>query len=249
MVGNIACLSHDINLSTKNVKVGFQWCPAHSGVPGNEKAHQLAQKATEKGKNVHPSLRPFPMARAILTQTAKDIKVIEDSTGLSRSKTGQFVKSIDKKIPDSHTSLLYNGKSKSHAGLLCQLRTGICRLNSYLSRIQATESAECGCNTGRETVHHFLFCCPLWDKARLPMKQLADKHNRWGDTSFLLGGWSGPIKDGDFSKWKPDLAMVSATVNFAAITGRLGNEIAPDKREKGGDSADEEEESEEGEGE
>ena len=115
-------------------------------------------------------LRPFPIARAILTQTAKDIKVIEDNTGLSRSKTGQFVKSIDKKISDSHTSLLYNGKSKSYAGLLCQLRTGICQLNSYLSRIQATKSAKCGCNTGRETVHHFLFCCLLWDKAQLPIK-------------------------------------------------------------------------------
>ena len=78
------------------------------------------------------------------------------------------------------------------------------------------------------------------------MKQLADKHNRWGDTSFLLGGWSGPRKDGDFSDWKPDLAMVSATINFAATTGRLGNETTPDKGEREGDSADGEEESEEG---
>ena len=70
------------------------------------------------------------------------------------------------------------------------------------------------------------------------MKQLADKHNGWGDTSFLLGGWSGPIKEGDFSKWKPDLAMESATINLAAISGRLGNETGPDKREREGDSAD-----------
>lgn len=41
--------------------------------------------------------------------------------------------------------------------------------------------------------------------------------------------------------------MVSATVNFAAITGRLGNETAPDKWEREGDSADGEGESEEGE--
>ena len=134
-----------------------------------------------------------------------------------------------------------------HTIILETPRTGICRLNSYLSKIQAVESAECECNTGRETVHHFLFCCPLWDKARRRMKQLADKHNRWGDTSFLLGGWSGPLKDGDFSKWKPDLAMVSATINFAATTGRLSKDTTPDKREREGDSTDEEEESEEGE--
>ena len=55
----------------------------------------------------------------------------------------------------------------------------------------------------------------LWGQAWLHMKQLVDKHNRWGDTSFLLGGWSGSCKDGNFSKWKPDLALVAATINFA----------------------------------
>ena len=168
LVGNIACLSHDINSSTKYVKVGFHWFPAYNGIPGNKKAYQLAQKATKKGKNVYPSLRPFPMARAIWTQTAKDIKVIEDSTGISRSKTGQFVKSIDKKIPDSHISLLYNGKFKSHIGLLCQLRTGIYWLNSYLSRIQATKLAECGCNTGRERFITFYFVVSCGTKPDSP---------------------------------------------------------------------------------
>ena len=41
--------------------------------------------------------------------------------------------------------------------------------------------------------------------------------------------------------------MVSATINFAAITASLGNETAPDKGEREGDLADGEEESEEGE--
>ena len=117
-----------------------------------------------------------------------------------QSKTGRFIKSIDKGIPSSHTRVLYNGKSKMHAGLLCQLRTGICRLNSYLCKIQAAESGQCGCNTGVETVHHFLFCCPLWDRFRPQMKHLADSHNRWGDTSFLLGGWSEVGKNGEFGK-------------------------------------------------
>ena len=69
---------------------------------------------------------------------------------------GRFVKSIEKGIPSDHTCLLCSGKSKSQAGLSCHLRTEICRLNSFLSNIQATDSAECGYNTGEETVHHFL---------------------------------------------------------------------------------------------
>lgn len=117
-------------------------------------------------------------------------------------------------------------------------------MNSYLSKIQAAEAAECRCNTGKETVYDFLFCCPLWDQAQLHMKQLGDKHNCWGDTSFLLGGWS-PCKDGDFDKWKPDLAMVAATLKFAAKTRRLDNELSPVNEEQAGDVVDRELESEE----
>ena len=68
-----------------------------------------------------------------------------------------------------------------------------------------------------------------------------------GDTSFLLGGWPGPRKDGGFGKLKPDLAMVAATINFAARTGRLDNEIRPVNQEQEGDLLDGEgEEGEEG---
>lgn len=137
-----------------------------------------------------------------------------------------------KGIPSSHTRALYNGKSKMHAGLLCQLRTGICRLNNYLCKIQATESEQCSCGTGIESVHHFLFYCPLWDNFRPQMKRMADSYNRWGDTSFLLGGWSGIVKDGDFVRWKPNLAMVSATITFAEDTRRLNVKRDEDKRQE-----------------
>lgn len=65
----------------------------------------------------------------------------------------------------------------------------------------------------------------------------------------MLGGWSGPCKDGDFDKWRPDLAMVAATVNFAAETGRLDSETGPVNEEQEGDLLDGERESgEEGNG-
>lgn len=152
LVGSIASLSHGINSSSSNVKVCFQWCPAHSKILGNKIAHKLAQSATEKGKNIQPALRSFPTARAIVFQKAKDFEDINDATSLSRSKAGRFNKSIDKGIPGNHTRLLYNGKCKSQARILCQLQTGICRLNSYLAKIQATESAECGCNTSKRFI-------------------------------------------------------------------------------------------------
>lgn len=54
-------------------------------------------------------------------------------------------------------------------------------------------------------------------------------------------------KDGDLSKRESDLAMVSVTINFAATTGGMDEETTPNKIERKGHLADEEEKSEEGE--
>jgi hypothetical protein len=44
---------------------------------------------------------------------------------------------------------------------------------------------------------------------------------RWGDISFLLGGWSNTRQDGVKTKWQPDYEVVRATIKFAIDTGRL----------------------------
>ena len=52
--------------------------------------------------------------------------------------------------------------------------------------------------------------------------------DRWGDVSYLLGGWgrrrdtnSGKLLDGEKDNWKPDLIVVKATVQYLQETGRL----------------------------
>jgi hypothetical protein len=52
--------------------------------------------------------------------------------------------------------------------------------------------------------------------------------DRWGDVPYLLGGWgtrkdvrTGQLLDGLKEKWKPDLAVVKATIRFLEKTGRL----------------------------
>ncbi len=51
-------------------------------------------------------------------------------------------------------------------------------------------------------------------------------------TSYLLGGWSGPSKDGLFEGWKPNAEMINATIRFPVNTTRLnykrGEETSPD---------------------
>ena len=92
-------------------------------------------------------------------------------------------------------------------------------MNSYLAKIQAADSDQCRCNRGRQTVDNFLFRCPRWCNLRQELKRVAA--NRWGDLSFMLGGWSNERKDGPLDKWRPSKAAISATFNFAIATGRL----------------------------
>lgn len=133
---------------------------------------------------------------------------------------------------------MYDGKSRAQANTLCQLRTGINKLNSYLGKIGAADSEECSCKRGKETVDHFLFRCSKWNIVRATHKIRELAGNRWGDTGYLLGGWSGEGKDGILAKWKPRLEMVNATINFAIATGRL--DYDRDKRNE--ETSEEEEE-------
>ena len=77
--------------------------------------------------------------------------------------------------------------------------------------------------------------------------RIVRKENRWGVTSYLLRGWSGCKKDGDFSLWKPKLQAVTAAIKYTIATGRLANteddrnrvEPNPEQLEEGEESEEE----------
>ena len=208
-------------------RIQIQWCPGHSKVVGNEIAHHLASQSTEMGRVIQGGKTTPPLLQAVALPLGFQLFPLSAYARPPNPKTGKFTKSIDKAPPpQKHTRLLYSGKSKYHASILCQLRTGICRLNRYLGTIGAADSTQCYCQRGAETVDHFLFRCLLWSEHRSEIRRLAG--SRWGDTSYLLGGWSGPSKDGLFEKWKPNTEMINATIQFAVNTTRLN-----DKRGEG----------------
>ena len=64
----------------------------------------------------------------------------------------------------------------------------------YIEKINAVDTEQCKCGRGEELVDHFLFRCPRWSSFRGEIRRREGR--RWGDTSYLLGGWSGEQKDG-----------------------------------------------------
>ena len=66
----------------------------------------------------------------------------------------------------------------------------------------------------------------MWNVQRKTLQAIAG--DRWGDVSYLLGGWgkrkdanSGKLLDGEKDNWKPNLTVVKATVQYLQETGRL----------------------------
>ncbi len=141
----------------------LQWSPGHSKISGNVKAHELAQKATLPECTAPSFNNPILLLSTIKEIAGTKITAPDSRATFTNAKVGRFIKSFDKALPGKHTKTIYNGRSKKQAQILCQMRTGISRLNSYLTKIQAADSAQCRCNRGNETVDHFLFRCTLMD--------------------------------------------------------------------------------------
>ena len=147
----------------------FQWSPGHLKIPGNSQAHELAHRV---------------LLYSIAKQSARVQALAPNQKALFlKTKVGRFIKSSDKALPGNHNNTIYNGRTKKHSQILCQLRTGIRRLNSYLAKIQAVESSQCGCKRGNETVDRFLFDARC---GVISAKSLKDWQLIGGATSLML---------------------------------------------------------------
>ncbi|KAF4547349.1 Hypothetical protein D9617_45g091270 [Elsinoe fawcettii] len=192
------------------------WIPGHSGVVGSELAHLAAQKLTtpETKAVVKPELRIRENAKVCRLLR----KEVEADTPPVQSNA----------LPGKHSLRLYGAPSHEDAGVLTQARTGHAYLNVYLARTKEIDSAACACEGGAESVKHVLPQCPMWAVERRILEEVAG--DRWGDTSYLLGGKSrrrdprtGKAVDGD--KWRPNLDVVRATIAFLKSAGRFSSQV------------------------
>ena len=173
-------------LHSLGVSCILQWSPGHSKISGNVEAHKLAQMATLPDC-IAPNLRNPILLLSITKQNAYTKIAAPDTRAIfTKVKVGRFIKSFDKALPEKYTDAIYNGRTKKQSQILCQLRTGIFRLNSYLAKIQAVDSVQYSCNRGIETVDHFLFRCLRWSFLRQELRSVAA--HRWGDLAYALGG-------------------------------------------------------------
>ena len=195
------------------------WIPAANPFLGSKSAKTAAKTAT---LGTSPQSQKEITRRTTLLSAA--LKTFAGKKPPLPPLVGKFTQSIDCALPGKHTRLLYDSFSKPQAALLAQLRTGKSRLNDYLAKINAVESDQCGCGTGRENVRHFLFHCTQWATYRADL--INKTAGRWGDLSLFLGGRSQTRnRDGsralDEEPWTPNIDLVRATIKFSQLTKRL----------------------------
>ena len=194
-------------------RIKLQWVPKRDLIFGAPKdAVQLAKGATINDLD--------SLAERSLTEARRK------ACQLIKKSTRRLNNSRDTALPGKHTKEIYDQLTGRQAALLCQLRTGMNKLNSYLARIGATDTALCECGKElEETTEHYLFECPRWEAHRDELQ--GGEVERWKDLPYFLGGRSertasnGELIDGDPKHWVPNMEVVKRTIEYAIKTGRL----------------------------
>ena len=94
----------------------LHWVPAHEGIEGNERAHELAQRATENTSQLPPRALAVPIS--VIYAEAKKAAFKPTVDSFYGSKVGKFLKKIDKALPGKHTKKLYNCLGRMDAAIL-----------------------------------------------------------------------------------------------------------------------------------
>lgn len=141
-----------------DLKVSIWWCPGHSEVRGKEIVDKLAQKTAKKDLQ-DTNCRPPGIAAlqgAIKEWVRKSQKELN---------TDQLDRLGHNHQGTKHLRSLKKLKKPSVAAMT-QLRSGHAPLNHHLFKYQQHHDPACECDTGVETVDHFLFICPRYTTQR-----------------------------------------------------------------------------------
>ena len=165
----LQCFTALQNLSSDN-EVTLTWVPGHSGIPGNEKADELARNGSSTNFiGTEPAVARYAglIKSLVKNETAKNHQERWDSLTTCR-QSKEFLVGCNAR---NTKFLLSLGRTKLR-GLIGVL-TGHVSLNYHLHKIGIVNDPICrGCGFEPETARHFICTCPALRNLRI--KRLGD---------------------------------------------------------------------------
>ena len=138
-------------LTSYSIKLHLQWIPGHSNIIGNDTADMLAKA----GAQMEQPEKPISMETA--SRVLKDDFHIAWMTRWAQGTTGRVM--FDNMTKPCKKDPINSLKRKNQCTIF-QFRTGHCRLNLHLNRLNPVHLPICrNCGDPYESVNHVLFHC------------------------------------------------------------------------------------------
>ena len=194
-----------------NLTFSIRWVPGHMEIEGNDRADEEAKNAAAYGEASHQQSRPPIPPNTVTLKSVQVQKIISETKKAAAKEwdsgkaTSQHLRQLSRRRFKTGTRI-YGELPRKQAANLIRLRTGHCRLNSYLHRYKIVDDPQCDCGKGIETPKHFLLTCKKYEKQRDQLrKKIGGRNMRLG---ILLG----------------NPKTTKATLEFVEETGRFNFE-------------------------